>query len=177
MQPAAVFGDGSTTVNVDPGAEVGETDLDSLANVALPAVRAIVGVAVRSLDASPVALTLPQYRVLATMAQEGPTRAAVLAARLSVDASTVTRMCDRLLRDGLIVRRGERTDRRAVRIALSPLGSVAVRAVRARRREEFRRLLKAIPADRRAAVVTALQEIEAASAEIPAPTPALGWIG
>lgn len=154
-----------------------DVDVDRLVEVALPAVRAIVSVAVRSLDASPVPVTLAQYRVLVTMAQQGPTRAAALAAALGVDASTVTRMCDRLVRDGLVIRGGERTDRRAVRVALSPTGEDVVDRVTAQRREEFGALLQVIPAERRAGVVAALQELGAASAAVTsAPTAVLGWI-
>jgi DNA-binding MarR family transcriptional regulator len=147
---------------VEP-ADLGDDALDSLVEVALPAVRALVAVAVRSLAASPVPVTLPQYRVLVTMAEDGPTRAAALAVRLGVDGSTVTRMCDRLLRDGLIVRRADRSDRRAVKVALSATGSAVVEAVRARRREEFASLLRAIPPEHRAGVVAALREIDVAS--------------
>jgi DNA-binding MarR family transcriptional regulator len=160
-----------------PGSSrAGEADLDTLVEVALPAVRAIVSVAIRSLDAAAVPITLAQYRVLVTMAQEGPTRAAPLAARLGVDASTVTRMCDRLVRDGLVARQAERSDRRAVRLALTAKGRDAVDAVAARRREEFAALLSAIPSARRAPVVAALQEIEAASTATAGQSPMLGWM-
>jgi DNA-binding MarR family transcriptional regulator len=152
-------------------------DLDQLAEVALPAVRAIVDIAARALDASPTPITLPQYRVLVTLAKDGPVRSSALAELLGVDASTVTRMCDRLLRDGLIVRRAERSDRRALRIALSAKGEQTVAAVTARRREEFARLLEAIPVDRRAGVIAALQELEAASdVRAGAGSPHLAWI-
>lgn len=152
-----------------------ERQLDDLVGVALPAVRVIVGVVMRSLDASPVPITVAQYRMLSTMAQVGPARAATLAEALDVDASTVTRMSDRLVREGLLVRRSERADRRAVRLALSAKGEQAVRAVTARRREEFGALLRAIPPGSRAGVVAALQEIEAASGMQP-PAPGPGWI-
>lgn len=154
-----------------------DAELDQLVEVALPAVRAIVSVAVRSLEASPVPITLAQHRVLVAMAQAGPTRAATLAAMLGVDASTITRMCDRLVRDGLVARRGERGDRRAVRVSVTDKGAEVVELVRLQRRKEFAALLQAIPADRRAAVVTALLEIEAASTATAGSAPALGWIG
>jgi DNA-binding MarR family transcriptional regulator len=145
------------------GDNASHSDLDQLAEVALPAVRAIVAIAVRALDASPIPITLPQYRVLVTLSKDGPVRSSALAELLGVDASTVTRMCDRLLRDGLIVRRAERSDRRALRIALSAKGEQTVAAVTAGRREEFALLLEAIPVAKRAGVIAALQELEAAS--------------
>ena len=160
-----------------PRAAVDDIDaqLDELVEVALPAVRAIVGVAMRSLAASPVPITVAQYRMLATMAQAGPARAATLAELLDVDASTITRMADRLVRDGLVVRDTERGDRRAVRLALSAAGTGVVEAVAHRRREEFAALLRAIPVSHRAGAVAALKEIELANRTL-APTPAPGWI-
>lgn len=159
-----------STVGVD------DADLESLVEVALSAVRAIVAIAVRSLEASPAQVTLVQYRVLATMAQEGPTRPATLASLLGVDASTVTRMCDRLVRDGLVVRRGQRSDRRVVHVALTAEGMGVVDAVTARRREEFATLLKAIPPERRAVVVAGLEEVGAATMANPPPSPVIGWL-
>ena len=113
-------------------ADVVHGDLDQLAAVALPAVRAIVSIAVRALAASPTPVTLPQYRLLVTLSKDGPVRSTALAELLGVDASTVTRMCDRLLRDGLIVRRAEPSDRRALRIALSAKGEQTVAVFRHR---------------------------------------------
>lgn len=157
------------------GAEAG--DLDRLAEVALPAVRALVGIAVRALDASPTPVTLPQYRLLVTLAKDGPVRSSALAELLGVDGSTVTRMCDRLLRDGLILRGAEPADRRVQSIALSAKGEQTVAAVSARRREEFEALLEAIPAPRRAGVIAALQELGAASdSRASAGSSPLAWI-
>jgi DNA-binding MarR family transcriptional regulator len=152
-------------------------DLDALAEVALPAVRALVSIAVRALAASPTPVTLPQYRLLVTLSSDGPVRSSALAELLGVDASTVTRMCDRLLRDGLIVRRAEPSDRRALRIALSAKGEQSVAAVTARRRQEFALLLEAIPPPRRPGVIAALRELQAASESRPrADSPHLAWI-
>lgn len=157
------------------GPDQTDRQLDALVEVALPAVRTIVGVALRSLGASPVPVTMAQYRVLLTLAELGPARAVAVAEMLDVDASTLTRMSDRLLRDGLVVRRPEAADRRAVQLLLSPMGEEVVEAVTARRRREFAALLQAIPATERGPVVAALETIEAASRKL-APTPALGWI-
>ena len=61
------------------GQDQTDRHLDALVEVALPAVRTIVGVALRSLAASPVPVTMAQYRVLVTVAQLGPERAAAVA--------------------------------------------------------------------------------------------------
>lgn len=145
----------------------------------MPAVRAIVGVAVRSLEASPAPVTLAQYRMLVVLGQSGPTRAAALAGQLGVDASTVTRMSDRLIRDGLVRRQDEPTDRRAVRLALSAKGRRVVTSIGARRRREFAALLQAVPVERRAELVNALRELDIASRalpDLPSAAPSLGWI-
>ena len=174
MQAPVGAGSGAS---VSPGAD--SEDLDRLVEVAMPAVRAIVAVAVRALEASPVTVTLAQYRMLLVVGQSGPTRAAALAGRLGVDASTVTRMSDRLIRDGLVRREGEPADRRAVRLALTPQGRRVVSAIGARRRKEFAALLQAVPVERRPGLVTALQELGVASRALPDPpstVPSLGWI-
>ena len=49
-------------------------------------------------------VTLPQYRALVVLASRGPQRIVDLAGFLDVTASTATRMCDRLVRKGLVRR-------------------------------------------------------------------------
>src|ERR1700758_166207 len=60
--------------------------------------------AARSLAAAGDEVTLPQYRALVVLAARGPQGTAELAAVLAVTPSTVTRMCDQLVRQGLIRR-------------------------------------------------------------------------
>ena len=70
---------------------------DELADAVLDASRVLVAVAARSLAAAPSDVTLPQYRVLVVLATRGPQRPSDLAAELGVAASSITRMCDRLV--------------------------------------------------------------------------------
>ena len=60
------------------------------------ATRVLAGVALRSLDVLDGAVTLPQFRMLAVLADLGRARSAQVARALGLDASTVTRLADRL---------------------------------------------------------------------------------
>ena len=102
----------------EPGAEVP----DELVDTVLAASRALVAVAARSLAAAGDEVTLPQYRTLVVLAARGPQGTADLAAALAVNPSTVTRMCDGLVRKGLVRRHRQAGDRRTVRIALTAPG-------------------------------------------------------
>jgi DNA-binding MarR family transcriptional regulator len=68
---------------------------------------------------------------LVVLAAHGPQGTAELAAELGVNPSTVTRMCDRLVRKGLARRSRVAGDRRAVRIALTAPGRDLVAEVTA----------------------------------------------
>ena len=85
---------------------------DELADAVLDASRVLVAVAARSLAAAPSDVTLPQYRVLVILATRGPQRPSDLAAEVGVAASSITRMCDRLVRKKLVRRRLRPSNRR-----------------------------------------------------------------
>lgn len=68
-----------------------------------------------------VELSLPQYRVLANLS-EGPSAASALAELLIVSRPSVTALADGLVERGLIERRAEPGDRRAVIHVLTPAG-------------------------------------------------------
>lgn len=84
-----------------------------------------------------VALDRAVYGVLATVGDEGPLRLSDLAARLGVDVSTVSRQITAAEQRGLVQRAPDPDDRRAARLALSPVGH----SLLADYRRERRRLL------------------------------------
>ena len=139
--------------------------------------RALVAVAARSLAAAADEVTLPQYRALVVLAASGPQGTADLAAALAVNPSTATRMCDRLVRKGLVRRHRQAGDRRTVRIALTPAGRDLVADVTKRRRAELVRLLGRLPQAQHEPVIAAFQAFAEAAGESPAPGTALGWGG
>ncbi|MFC8721645.1 MarR family winged helix-turn-helix transcriptional regulator [Kitasatospora sp. NPDC057198] len=75
------------------------------------------------------------FLLLEQLAASGPANVKTLAAGLGVDSSTVTRQAAPLLRERLVVRLPYPADRRAVRLALTPLGAGRLAEVRERRRE------------------------------------------
>lgn len=89
-------------------------------------------------------LTMTQLRVLFILRVEGGASARSLADRLNVTPSTLTRIVDRLVGQGLVRRTVGEEDRRLVRHCLTEAGASAVeeleRAGRVRMNEVFGRL-------------------------------------
>lgn len=141
----------------------------------LGASRALVAVAARSLATVADDVTLPQYRALVELAARGPLRMTDLALALGVDRSSATRMCDRLVRKGLVEREVAAEDRRAVLLTLSPSGAQIIREVTRRRRREIGSIVQRIPTANRRAVLHALRAFAQAAGEVPEQEWSLGW--
>jgi DNA-binding MarR family transcriptional regulator len=137
--------------------------------------RAFVGLTARSLADIDGDVTLPQFRALVVLAVRGPQRSVDIAEELQVNPSTGTRMCDRLVRKGLIKRLRSTSDRRVVRLRLTPAGQDIVEQVMTRRRDELVRLV-ALTADRwQPAVTDALRAFARAAGETAEQDWWLGW--
>ncbi len=147
----------------------------SLVDAVLSASRVFVAIAVRSLADTSEEVTLAQYRTLVVLASRGPQTLAGLAANLEVTPATATRMCDRLVRKGLIHRTHERSDRRAVRLDLTTSGKELVDAVTRRRRREIRLLLKTVPVVEQSALVHALNLLTQLGGEVPEQDWSTAW--
>lgn len=141
----------------------------------LGASRVLVAVAARSLADVAEEVTLAQYRALVVLASQGPQRVASLADALGVTPPTATRMTDRLVRRGLVRRRGSRQDRREVYVALTAAGRDLVTQVTQQRRSEIARILAGVsPADQ-AAMVELFTKLSRAAGEVPDQEWAVGW--
>lgn len=149
--------------------------MDSVIDGVLHASRALVAVAARSLATVADDVTLPQYRALVVLAGKGPQGVASLAASLGVSPSTATRMCDRLVRKGLVRRRTRPEDRRQVRLGLTVAGRQVVAEVTERRRAEIARIVRAIPPGRREELVESLTAFAEAAGELRDQDWAAGW--
>lgn len=136
--------------------------------------RALVAVAARSLTGLAEEVTLPQYRALVLVAQQ-PRRAVDLAAALRIAPSTGSRMCDRLVRKGLLRRDPASNDRRSVHLTLTDEGVQLMVQVTQRRRAEIATIVQALPDDRRDAIVDALTAFADAAGEAPDQDWSLGW--
>jgi DNA-binding MarR family transcriptional regulator len=156
-------------------AEVVENVDEELVDAVLQASRSLVAVAARSLVNLAEDVTLPQYRVLVEIAARGPQRVADLSNVLGIDPSTGTRMCDRLVRKGLVSRRRIQTDRRTVRISLAPAGRELLLEVSKRRRAELASILTRLAERDRRPVVDALRAFAEAAGELREQDWSLGW--
>src|ERR1700680_3925119 len=115
----------------DPGEST-----DSVVDAVVRAGRALVGITVRALSSVSDEVTLPQLRTLVVVSLQGPQTVSALAERLDVHASTMTRMCNRLVVRTLCVRKPSAADRREVVIELTTAGQGLVDAVLDKRRRE-----------------------------------------
>lgn len=146
-----------------------------MVDAVLGASRVLVAIAARSLADLDEDVTLSQYRSLVVLASRGPQGVAALARLLGVTPPTATRLCDRLVRKGLIRRRSDRNDRRQVHISLTPRGEQLVAVVTRRRRQEIAALLRSMPDDAQEAVIIGLQSLAAAAGEAPEQDWSTGW--
>jgi DNA-binding MarR family transcriptional regulator len=105
-------------------------------------------------------LTYQQYNVLRVIDTQGPVGQAEVARFLLVTAPVVTRLATALAEAGLLVRRPDPKDRRAVKLALTPSGRRRARAMRVELLEAARELLEPLPEEHRDAVRTALGELQ-----------------
>jgi DNA-binding MarR family transcriptional regulator len=139
----------------------------AVVDAVLAASRTLIAVVTRSLGAAAEETTIAQYRALVVLASRGPQRMVDLARSLEVAPSTAGRMCDRLVRKGLIRRHRARADRRAVLVSLTAAGRQVVDQATARRRELIAAILGNLPAGQQLAVAEALGAFAAAAGEIP----------
>jgi DNA-binding MarR family transcriptional regulator len=141
----------------------------------MAASRAFVGLTARSLAGVDGDVTLPQFRALVVLAVRGPQRSVDIAEELRVNPSTGTRMCDRLVRKGLIKRVRSTSDRRVVRLRLTSKGHDIVEQVVTRRKAELEQLVAATADLWQPAVIEALTAFAAAAGEVPEQDWWLGW--
>ena len=133
----------------------------------LTASRSMVAVATRFLGAAAEETTIAQYRALVVLASRGPLRIAGLAEALDVTPSTAGRMCDRLVRKGLVRRHRARGDRRVVLVSITLQGREVVEEATARRRALIAEILGRLSAGAQRAVAEAFREFAGAAGEVP----------
>jgi DNA-binding MarR family transcriptional regulator len=127
------------------------------------AARAINAITARTLAAVNGEVTLPQFRTLVVLAEMGPKSVTALAELLDVHASTMTRMCTRLVTRRLVVREPSRIDRREVVIQLSDEGRTLVERAMQERREAFAVSVRSLSGDEQRAIVAALDTLTQAA--------------
>lgn len=142
---------------------------DEVVGALLALSRAFVGVAARSLGGLDEDVTLPQFRTLVVLVSRGPQRVVDLAQELTVTSSTAVRMCNRLVRKGLVARQERPDDRRAAWITLTPAGRALVGEVMRRRREALSEVIAELALTRPLAFASVLNALVEAVGELPDP--------
>lgn len=98
-------------------------------------------------------VTPAQCHALLGLEESGPLPHGELAAVLQVDASTLSRTMDQLVRKGLVVRQPHPTDRRAMLLELSEQGVQVAAAIHESADTLYRDILGEIPVDHRREVL------------------------
>jgi DNA-binding MarR family transcriptional regulator len=142
-----------------------EDPLDVITDALLTASRLLVAISARSIAHVDETITIPQFRTLVILSNQGPMNLATLAGLLDVQPSATGRMVDRLVGAGLIDRLPHPTSRRELLAALTKRGREVVRRVTALRREEIARIVEAMPPQERHGLVRALTAFTAAGGE------------
>ena len=142
-----------------------DESLDSLTDALMTTTRLLVAISALSIATVDENITIPQFRTLVILSNEGPVNLATLAALLGVKPSATGRMVDRLVGAGLIDRLPHPTSRRELLAALTPRGRKIVRQVTAHRRAEIARIVEKMPPADRHGLVRALTAFTAAGGE------------
>jgi DNA-binding MarR family transcriptional regulator len=100
--------------------------------------------------------------VLVLIALHGPQNPGAVATELGVHPSNATRICDRLVSAGLVVRREDPVDRRYVALSLTPAGASLVNTVLEHRRSAVAAVMARMPEQLRGAAALGMAAFAAA---------------
>lgn len=139
--------------------------LDVITDALLTASRLLVAISSQSIALVDENITIPQFRTLVILSNQGPINLATLAGSLNVQPSAAGRMVDRLVGAGLIDRLPHPTSRRELLAELTPRGREIVQQVTARRRAEIAGIVEKMPPQERHGLVRALTAFTAAGGE------------
>jgi DNA-binding MarR family transcriptional regulator len=126
------------------------------AEVLQAATRMLAGVALRSVDVLDTAVTLPQFRLLAVLADLGPVPSGQAARTLGLDRSTITRLADKMVAAGHVTRGTDPRHRGVVTLELTASGQDLVATANHWRQRELARILGRLTPAEQAAVTASL---------------------
>lgn len=133
-----------------------------LAHEVLRAIRRIVRrIAEHShVMAGEIGLTVPQLMCLKAVGElDGEPTVAMVAERVQLSSATVSRIVERLVRAGLVLRERGLVDRRRVRLSLSDAGAKQFETLPTPLQEEFVERLAQLPEDERRVLLGSLHRI------------------
>lgn len=146
------------------------------ADALLAACRTLVGVSAHSITVVEDQVDLMQFRGLVILASNGSMSLGQLADAAHIHLTRASRMCDRMVKLGLIDRADDPADRRQVVLNLTTAGQELVDVVMSARRAAISPVLTKMPRHRRNELISLLNEFTAAAGE-PSVTDlwAMGW--
>jgi DNA-binding MarR family transcriptional regulator len=147
------------------GGELPGGQTAQMVEVLQAATRVLAGVALRSLDVLDGMVSLPQFRVLAVLDDLGSARSTQVARALGLDGSTVTRLADRLVGAGYVVRGSDPGNRTVVTLELTDAGRDLVTQVAEWRRQELTRILGRLECDERDTLTAVMRRLVEAAGE------------
>lgn len=108
---------------------------------------------------APLGLGPSRHRVLVVLARLGPTAMSEISLQTGIDRTTLTRIADRLVEAGLVVRTDAPGDRRQVRLVLTDKGRAGVRNSIKAAGEVNRAITSALPERAQRELVRALASL------------------
>jgi DNA-binding MarR family transcriptional regulator len=145
-----------------------EPELDSDVAALEALTRVLVGIAWDCAHAAPPGVTFPQTRLLLILDSLGRVPSSRLAAAMGVNASSVTRLADKLEAGGYLARGRDEQNRSIVTVEVTETGRRAVAHLLQRRTAAFRAVLDRLPPTQRKATATAARRFVKAAATVPA---------
>ena len=133
----------------------------------MAASRALVAIVARSFAEADVVITLQQWRVLVIVINFGPLTPGTVAKWMAIHPSSATRLCDGLVRAGLLDRREDPIDRRRMVLSLTGRGENLVEALQGYRRQAITNILDEMPTASRSAMAKAMQDFADAAGDSP----------
>lgn len=132
----------------------------------------LVGIAWECAHAAPPEVSFPQTRLLLVLDRLGRVPSSQLAAAMGVNASSVTRLADRLEALGYVARGRSPGNRSVVTLEVTGTGHEIVTRMLGRRHAALGALLDKLPPAQREAAAEAARQLVEAAATIPALGPA-----
>lgn len=152
------------------------TPTDDEVEVVLRACRVLVAVTARSLAEASEVTDLLHIRALFVVSDQASTSLTELAEAVGIHLTRASRLCDRLVKAGLLHRADDPANRRQVVLRLTPAGREVVATVRRRRADAIAPILAGMSPESRDTLVQALEDFaRAAGVVADSDLWALGW--
>jgi DNA-binding MarR family transcriptional regulator len=139
---------------------------DADVEAVMRASRVLIAIAARSLVDVEDIVTLSQWRVLVLISTRGPQTPGLVAEDLGVHPSNATRICDRLVKAGLVEKQENAADRRVQQIALTDAGGQLIEGIMARRRTMINAVMDDMEPHARATLASVFGSFAAAAGEL-----------